>query len=565
MKNDIKHRHLKSEVRELRERLAELQKEIEHYKRVAAETGKKRLRDIDQLTRLVSELKDAKEALSKEKEKFKILVEESPFGVALIGKNARYKYVNSRFTEILGYTLDDISTGRDWWGKAYPDKEKRTLAMSMWVEDLKKFGPGEIRPRTFSVKCKDGSEKIINFRSVTLSNEDQFVIYEDVTKQKRIEKELIQAQKMDAIGTLAGGIAHDFNNLLMGIQGRISLMLMDLLPGHPHFEELRKIEEIIKTASDLTSQLLGFARGGKYEVKVVNPNSIVEKSFKMFGRTRKDIRIHEKYCEDAWPIEVDPNQIEQVLLNLYINAWQAMPSGGDLYVETSNVTIDTDNSLGYQIQPGRYVKISVTDTGIGMDEKTLGRIFEPFFTTKEKQRGVGLGLASVYGIVKNHGGTVEVFSEEGKGSTFNVYLPVSNKKMEEKGAFSEKIIEGSEKILLIDDEGEVLDVGRRMLEKMGYSVVTANSGEKGVQLYEKLATDIDLVILDMIMPGMGGGETFDSLRLINSSVKVLLSSGYSVESQAQNILERGCNGFIQKPFRIEDLSLMIRKVLDSAS
>jgi len=565
MKNDIKHRHLKSEVRELRERLAELQKEIEHYKRVAAETGKKRLRDIDQLTRLVSELKDAKEALSKEKEKFKILVEESPFGVALIGKNARYKYVNSRFTEILGYTLDDISTGRDWWGKAYPDKGKRTLAMSMWVEDLKKFGPGEIRPRTFSVKCKDGSEKIINFRSVTLSNEDQFVIYEDVTKQKRIEKELIQAQKMDAIGTLAGGIAHDFNNLLMGIQGRISLMLMDLPPGHPHFEELRKIEEIIKTASDLTSQLLGFARGGKYEVKVVNPNSIVEKSFKMFGRTRKDIRIHEKYCEDAWPIEVDPNQIEQVLLNLYINAWQAMPSGGDLYVETSSVTIDTDDSLGYQVQPGRYVKISVTDTGIGMDEKTLGRIFEPFFTTKEKQRGVGLGLASVYGIVKNHGGTVEVFSEEGKGSTFNVYLPVSNKKMEEKGAFSEKIIEGSEKILLIDDEGEVLDVGRRMLEKMGYSVVTANSGEKGVQLYEKLATDIDLVILDMIMPGMGGGETFDSLRLINSSVKVLLSSGYSVESQAQNILERGCNGFIQKPFRIEDLSLMIRKVLDSAS
>ncbi len=546
----------------LEEQLLRMEEEVVYYKKIAMDVGKRRLRDVDHLTKLVSDLKSAKEDLSKEKEKFRILVEESPFGVALIGKDAEYKYVNSKFTEIFGYTLDDICTGRDWWEKAYPDEDKRKLAISMWKEDLKRFGPGEIRPRTTTVVCKNGTRKIINFRSVTLSSGDQFVIYDDVTKEKEIEKQLIQAQKMDAIGTLAGGIAHDFNNLLMGIQGRVSLILMDTPPAHPHFEELKKIEDIIKSAADLTSQLLGFARGGKYEVRVANPNDIVEKSFKMFGRTRKEIRIHEKYSENVWSIEVDAGQIEQVLLNLYINAWQAMPSGGDLYVETSNVVIGKDDSLSYRIEPGKYVKISVTDTGVGIDESIIGRIFEPFFTTKKKQRGVGLGLASAYGIVKNHGGIIEVLSQKGKGTTFDVYLPASGKENAEKSEVCGHVITGTETVLLVDDEEEVLTVGEKVLTKMGYRVVMASSGEEGVGLYERHKEGIDLVILDMIMPGMNGSETFDALRSIDPDVKVLLSSGYSLEEEARKILRKGCSGFIPKPFRAEELSRVMRKILD---
>ncbi len=558
--NRLQHEKLTRDA--LEEQLLRMEEEVVYYKKIAMDVGKRRLRDVDHLTKLVSDLKSAKEDLSKEKEKFRILVEESPFGVALIGKDAEYKYVNSKFTEVFGYTLDDIRTGRDWWEKAYPDEDKRKLAISMWKEDLKRFGPGEIRPRTTTVVCKNGTRKIINFRSVTLSSGDQFVIYDDVTKEKEIEKQLIQAQKMDAIGTLAGGIAHDFNNLLMGIQGRVSLILMDTPRAHPHFEELKKIEDIIKSAADLTSQLLGFARGGKYEVRVANPNDIVEKSFKMFGRTRKEIRIHEKYSENVWSIEVDAGQIEQVLLNLYINAWQAMPSGGDLYVETSNVVIGKDDSLSYRIEPGKYVKISVTDTGVGIDESIIGRIFEPFFTTKKKQRGVGLGLASAYGIVKNHGGIIEVLSQKGKGTTFDVYLPASGKENAEKSEVCGHVITGTETVLLVDDEEEVLTVGEKVLTKMGYRVVMASSGEEGVGLYERHKEGIDLVILDMIMPGMNGSETFDALRSIDPDVKVLLSSGYSLEEEARKILRKGCSGFIPKPFRAEELSRVMRKILD---
>lgn len=552
---------MKSE--ELIRELEEARKEAEYYRKMAEESGRRCLQGIDRLTRLVWELREAQEALNKEKEKFRILLEEFPFGVALISEDGRYKYINSRFTGIFGYTLKDVPTGKQWWKKAYPDSEKRKMAISMWVEDLEKFENGEFRQRTFSVVCKDGSEKLINFRSASLRNGDQFVIYEDITRQKRIEKHLIQAQKMDAIGTLAGGIAHDFNNLLMGIQGRASLMLMDIPPEHPHFEELKAIQDIVRSAAELTSQLLGFARGGKYEVRVVSPNEVVEKSFTIFARTRKEIRIHVKYQENAWLIEADPGQIEQVLLNLYINAWQAMPGGGDLYIETSNVTVGRDDSVGYKVEPGNYVKISVSDTGVGMDDGVMERIFEPFFTTRNKERGVGLGLASAYGIVRNHGGAIEVTSEKGKGSTFDIYLPRSRKQVIEKKTRHGKILKGSEKILLIDDEEEVLHVGKKLLERMGHYVFTAASGEEGIELYKKLTHDIDLVILDMIMPGLGGKETFDALRSINPDVKVLLSSGYSLDGQARTLMEKGCDGFIPKPFRAEDLSRAMRQILDN--
>jgi signal transduction histidine kinase len=259
-------------------------------------------------------------------------------------------------------------------------------------------------------------------------------------EKKRLEAELHQAQKMEAIGMLAGGIAHEFNNLLMGIQGRTSLMLLNTESSHPHFEHLKGIQEYIRRAADLTKQLLDFASGGKYEVKPSDLNEIINRSSEMLGRTKKEITIHKKLQKGLWTVEIDQGQIEQVLLNLYINASQSMPAGGDLYLQSVNVTLDESYTSALAVKPGRFVKISVTDTGAGMDEGTLERIFEPFFTTKEMGRGTGLGLAYAYGIIKNHGGIINVQSEKGCGSTFDVYLPASEKEITKEKALSDDIL-----------------------------------------------------------------------------------------------------------------------------
>jgi signal transduction histidine kinase len=237
-------------------------------------------------------------------------------------------------------------------------------------------------------------------------------------RKKEPEAQLRHAQKMEAIGTMAGGVAHDFNNLLMGIMGNVSLMLLNASPNHPHYSELKHIEQCVQRGADLTKQLLGFAMGGKYETIPTNLNEIIKNSAKMFNRTRKEISIHEKYETDLRPVEVDRGQIEQVLVNLYVNAWQAMPGGGNIYIQTENVTLNEKEAKPYNVKPGNYVKTSITDTGVGMDEETRQRIFEPFFTTKEMGRGTGLGLASVYGIIKNHGGFTQVDSEKNRGTTF---------------------------------------------------------------------------------------------------------------------------------------------------
>jgi CheY-like chemotaxis protein len=282
----------------------------------------------------------------------------------------------------------------------------------------------------------------------------------------------------------------------------------------------------------------------------------------MFGRTKKEITIHAKYQEDLWAVKADPGQMEQVLLNLYVNAWQAMPGGGDLFLETENVTLDESYVKPFSIEPGRYVKLSITDTGVGMDKATQERIFDPFFTTKEMGRGTGLGLASAYGIMKNHGGFIKVSSKKGDGSTFNIYLPASESDVSgETSEASEDVRHGHETLLLVDDEEMLTEVGKEMLNALGYTVLIAEGGRKAVEIFRKKRDEIDLVILDMIMLGMGGGDTYDRLKEINPDIKVLLSSGYSINGQAKEILDRGCDGFIQKPFNLEQLSQKLREVL----
>ena len=271
------------------------------------------------------------------------------------------------------------------------------------------------------------------------------ILINDVSERKRMEAQLLHAQKMEAIGTLAGGIAHDFNNLLMVVQGNVSLMLLDMNPSHPHYEMLRSIEKKVQNGSRLTAQLLGYARKGRYEVKPILLNQLVEETAEAFGRARKNIVIHKDLHPDLLPLEAGPGQMEQVLMNLLVNAADAMPHGGELFLRTSNVTHQDIQSDLYEAAPGNYVLLSVTDTGIGMDPKTMERIFDPFFTTKELGRGTGLGLASVYGIIKGHNGYIHVQSELGKGATFLIYLPASEGKVEEQTKKSEDLLMGGEK------------------------------------------------------------------------------------------------------------------------
>ena len=495
-------------------------------------------------------------------ERFRSLSENAPDIIYTLDIDGSFTYINPVWEKILGHSADEV-IGRSFIDFVRKEDIKDYAQLFKQIRNEKII----VRDRVGTILHKDGSERFFNISGAPNLDINGNVmgvvgIFRDISEQKKLESQLNHAQKMEAIGTLAGGIAHDFNNLLTGIQGYATLMFLDMNISHPLYDKLKGIEDQVKSGADLTKQLLGFARGGKYDTTVADLNDIIDKTSSMFGRTRKEIRIHRKYEEDIWAAEVDRGQIEQVLLNMYVNAWQAMPGGGDLYLETANVVIDEDYVKPFSVSPGRYVKISMTDTGAGMDEQTKSRIFEPFFTTKEMGRGTGLGLASAYGIIKGHNGIVNVYSEKGHGTTFTIYLPASEKEIVKDQMVSEDIIKGEGTILLVDDEEVIIEVGRDILEVLGYKVFAAKSGREAINIFKAGDSNIDLVILDIIMPEMGGAETFDVLKSIDPSIKVILTSGYSIDARPTKMLERGCDGFIQKPYSVQTLSQKVREVLD---
>jgi PAS domain S-box-containing protein len=509
----------------------------------------------------ITEWKRSKQARSESEERFRELAELLPEIVYEADRNGVFTFVNKTGFEKFGYVQEDLSSKMSVFDVIIPGDHQRLTTTYQKLIKGERIGLGE-----YTARKRDGSTFPALVYATAIFREGKpvghrgFVI--DISEKKNLENQLTRAQKMEAIGTLAGGIAHDFNNLLMGILGNISLILLQFDQTHPIYDRLKSMEGYVQRGSDLTKQLLGFARGGKYEVKPINLGEFIRESSDLFGRTKKEIRIHHKAQKGLWTVEVDRGQIEQVLLNLYMNAWQAMPNGGDLYLSAENVELDNVDVSPYEINPGRFIKVTITDTGTGMDEATKARIFEPFFTTKERGRGTGLGLASAYGIVKNHGGFIHVESEKDIGSSFMIYLPVSDKDVDYDKKPVDELLKGREKVLLIDDEEMILDVSAKMLEELGYQVISAAGGRMGLHAYEQNKDSVDLIILDMIMPEIGGRELFDTMIQINPSVKVLLSSGYSLDSQAKEIMQRGCKGFIQKPFTMTDLSKKIREILD---
>ncbi len=517
----------------------------------------------------VNKRKAADDALRESQEKYRTILESIEEGCFETDIDGNLTFFSNPFLKTLGYSRDELR-GRNTSQYTSPDTAEK---MNRITERLKETGKPE-NVADYDVIRKDGSNVSLELSVSLLKDQDGLPmgyrgILRDVSERKKTEEEkhkletqLQQAQKMESIGTLAGGIAHDFNNILMGIQGNASLMLLKIDSEHPNHEKIKNIEKYVQNGTALTKQLLGFARRGKYLIKATDLNEIIEKSSSLFARTKKEIQIHTDLYEDLWTAEVDRGQIDQVLLNLYVNAWQAMSNGGDLYLQTENVILDRSYVKPYKVEPGRYAKISVSDTGVGIDKETQERIFEPFFTTKEMGRGTGLGLASVYGIIKSHGGYINVYSEKERGTVFTIYLPASAKEVliDEEGSPA-MLIKGTGTILLIDDEKMILDVGLELLEELGYTVLSAMSGQEAIDVFQKDQDNIDLVIMDMIMPGMGGGETFDRLKEINPEVKVLLSSGYSINGQATKIIRRGCDGFIQKPFNMNQLAEKIQKIL----
>ena len=514
--------------------------------------------------------KQAEEALRDVEKRNQALLDHSPVCHKIVGLDFNLAYMSAN-----GFKMLQFDENADVYGKPYPFEFFPAAFRNEMIENLKKVKEtGD--PITMEALANDieGNEVWLDSTLLPVLDDDGRIDYITVvsantTQRKRAEEEkaelearLQQAQKMEAMGTLAGGIAHDFNNLLMAIQGRTSIMLTKKDSSHPDIRHLKGIEDNVESAADLTRQLLGFARGGKYEVKTIDINELVKKQNRMFGRTKKEITIRGKYEKDLYSVEVDRGQIEQVLLNLYVNAWQAMPAGGDLYLETESVTLDENYVKPFAIEPGKYVKISVTDTGIGMDKATQEKIFEPFFTTKEMGRGTGLGLASAYGIIKNHHGFINVYSEKGHGTTFNIYLPASEKEIIEEKKPAGDTLRGFETILFVDDEDMIIEVAEEMFEQLGYKLLIARSGKEAIETYEKNKELIDIVLLDMIMPDMSGSDTYDRMKEFNPDIKVLLASGYSINGQATEIMDHGCNGFIQKPFKMQELSQKLREILD---
>jgi len=522
----------------------------------------------------VTERKNAETALKKSEENYRQLYDESrraeelysslihssADAVVIYDMEGKAQYVSPVFTDTFQWTLEDVK------GERIPFLPESEVAPTMaiiraLVEEGTPCQGFETTRLTKDGRLIDVSISASRYDDHEGKPAGMLAILRDRSEKKRLESQLRHAERMKAIGTLAGGVAHDFNNLLMGIQGNISIMLCNMDPAHPHYRKFKNIETQIRNGSRLTSQLLGYAKKGKYWVKLLDLNQTVHTCVETFRRNRKGITVHSSFTQDPLPVEVDEVQIEQVLMNLFSNAADAMPHGGDLFLETSVIIQSAEDKSRHNLKPGRYARVDVRDTGVGMDKDIIEHMFDPFFTTKEMGHGTGLGLASAYGIIKSHKGHIYVDSGKDHGTTFSIYLPAKEEEVVAVEKEKQHTAKNAHTILLVDDEEMIIDIGVQMLEFSGYRVLTAENGAQAVECFKENMGTIDLVVLDMMLPDMSGGEVYGRLTAIAPDVKVLLSSGYSLDDQVKEVLDRGVRGFIQKPFGLEEFSRKVKELL----
>jgi len=505
----------------------------------------------------------AEEEMRREREKLQTLSDSAPFGLVLIDKKGHFNYVNNKFTQLFGYDLSDVPDGRTWFRKAYPDSGYRNGVISTWIEDLSHAMPGEQRPRVFNVTCKDGSQRVIEFIPSILVSGDHLMTCEDITELRRLESHLRRAQKMEAIGTLAGGIAHDFNNILTALMGYASLMQMKMDKDGPLRQYVVQILSAGRKATDLTQGLLAFSRQQPVTLVPMDMNEAIRATEQLLKRLlTEDIELRTSLTQKSTVVMADKSQMDQVLFNLVTNARDAMPKGGTLTIETDIADMDSRfvEVHGFGV-PGRYVLINISDTGEGMDEATRGKIFDPFFTTKEIGKGTGLGLATVYGIVKQHDGYITVYSEPNQGTTFHIHLPAVMTKVDEKQDVALPITGGKETILIAEDDKEVRSIMRDALREYGYTILEAVDGEDAVEKF-KLHRDIDLVVVDSVMPKRNGREAYEEMRVIDAHIKVLFISGYTRDVVLNKGIEDKKLDFIAKPLSLDMFLQKVREMLD---
>ncbi len=533
------------------------------------------------IVREITERKRLEAERDTERHMLNALFEQLPVGVLVRDTEGRYSRTNQRVCDILGLGCDDLigltvdeaaglinakkPDGTPLTGQELPSAiATRTGSPSAPIEAVITTPTGEVRQITTTAAP-------VILGSGGLSGSVAVIV--DVTEQHILQEQLRQSQKLESIGVLAGGVAHDFNNLLTAILGNTQLALRKVAPHDPVHERLIEVEKAGNRATSLTRQLLAFSRRQRLERKTLDLNDTVNDIMKMLKRIiGEDVEVRVQEVGYLSPVFADPAQIEQVVMNLAVNARDAMPGGGKLTIETRNVTLDEAyrRERPYA-KTGKYVQMIVSDTGTGMDAETKGRIFEPFFTTKEAGKGTGLGLSMVFGIVKQHGGMIEVESEKGKGTTFHVYLPVDEKSVKEEAQDVLPAIRGgTETILVAEDEEALRGLARSVLEDLGYTVLMAKDGAEALEIYEANRARISLVLMDIVMPRMGGREAYERISQLDGAVPVLFMTGYSAEIvqyefvKQNKFIEDAGAALMQKPYSVETLGRKVREVLDAA-